>query len=752
MLRCDRFLGCPGRWIDLATGRRVTLRRSRRGAATPLFGRRGRLTLIDVAADVRGALHAWEADLRGRPPRDAAARVAGVVAALDEARLGRPRLVTPDDGRRLGGWAWRLAAREARARGWVPAHLTVLAGMSQAERETLAGRTLAVFVAGVPERSEMAALDWLAASGPQPHLVVRDTAAPGPSRRPRGARLAAQPGRVDAARGPAAEAARRWRVIRAAVAGDADLHARACLSLAAWLAGRRRLFESRAEMARLPLAGESDGARRRVERLILRESMAGAARALGAGAGREQGAMVEDFVGVLEICRDVEDEQAALSRVGAFLCDRLQASSAAFVVRAAGQPRVVAFAGRGHDALGSALRAIDSGVAVPARQSCGPAEMAHPVRQAADVIGAVWCRWSSGIPIAMGPAAALLEVAATAIGPSLRTVAERDRVAAGGHDGRMPEIVGTSEAIGAVRAAVARAASSPFPVLVEGESGAGKELVARAIHRLGVRPYAAFEAVNCAALAEDLVEAELFGHARGAFTGAVADRTGLFEAASGGTLFLDEVAELGPRVQAKLLRVLQEGEVRRLGEAIVRQVDTRIVSATNRPLASEVEAGRFRKDLRFRLDVIRIHVPPLRERAEDLPAIIAHAWRRLAARTGSRAALGPAAVAALARHDWPGNVRELQNVLATVMVAAPPRGLVGAAAVVAAMPGAGSGPAPGPSLEAARHAFERRYVGAALARHGWRVAPAARELGLTRQGLAKVVARLGLVAAARTDM
>ncbi len=219
-----------------------------------------------------------------------------------------------------------------------------------------------------------------------------------------------------------------------------------------------------------------------------------------------------------------------------------------------------------------------------------------------------------------------------------------------------------------------QAAASPFPVLIEGESGSGKELVARAVHEASLRRGRRFCALNCAALADDLVEAELFGHTRGAFTGAVAERLGLFEESQGGTLFLDEVAELSGRVQAKLLRTLQEGEVRRVGESGTRKVDARIVAATNRPLGGEVTAGRFRNDLRYRLDVLRITIPPLRERLEDLPALVRHVWAMLSKRTGSRAVLSPAALSLLGAYDWPGNVRELQNVLASVMVARPPRG------------------------------------------------------------------------------
>jgi len=243
-------------------------------------------------------------------------------------------------------------------------------------------------------------------------------------------------------------------------------------------------------------------------------------------------------------------------------------------------------------------------------------------------------------------------------------------------------------------------------------------------------------------LPDELIESELFGHARGAFTGAVGERPGVFEEAQGGTLFLDEIGELSPRAQAKMLRVLQDGELRRIGENAPRRIDVRVVSATNRDLRQEAAAGRFRFDLLYRLDVIRIVVPPLRDRREDVAVLAEHFWHDLTARMGSRAALSAATMAALARYDWPGNVRELQNVLASLVVRSAKRGIVLPTAL---------GPqfgeprlADAMRLEDARRTFEERFVRAALVRAGGHRTRAAQELGVTRQGLTKLMGRLGI--------
>ena len=230
---------------------------------------------------------------------------------------------------------------------------------------------------------------------------------------------------------------------------------------------------------------------------------------------------------------------------------------------------------------------------------------------------------------------------------------------------RIETIVGASPAMLEVYKLVARVAPTTATVLVVGESGTGKELVARAIHQNSLRSGGPFVAVNCTALTESLLESELFGHAKGAFTGAVAAKRGLFEEAHGGTLFLDEIADIGGKMQAQLLRALQDGEIRRVGSTEPIKVDTRIVAATNRDLEAEVKAGRFRDDLFFRIHVVTLKLPPLRERQSDLPLLVEHFIAKFASRSGRAegAGIAPEAMTALCRYAWPGNVRELENAI-----------------------------------------------------------------------------------------
>jgi transcriptional regulator with GAF, ATPase, and Fis domain len=440
---------------------------------------------------------------------------------------------------------------------------------------------------------------------------------------------------------------------------------------------------------------------------------------------------------VLQLVTDAEHEQAALT--GAATWARRQAGADAIAFIGGDEGRAVAIDGwtgglpdadrmlavRTHE-----LRVIDRGAS---------RLVVAPMRYAGACVGGL---------LVLGPAEraeSLEEIARTlaaVCAPALR--ARLDAFEATGR-GRtlLPEILGQSPAAAGIRDAVIRCAATPFPVLIEGESGTGKELVARAVHRLSARRDRRFCAVNCAALSDDLVEAELFGHTRGAFTGAVAPRAGLFEEAHGGTLFLDEVGELSPRAQAKLLRVLQEREIRRVGENVSRAIDVRIVAATNRSLAEASAHGAFRNDLLFRLAVVRIRLPPLRGRAEDIALLAQSFWRRMTIDLGKRAVMSADVLARLSACDWPGNIRELQNIIAGLAVLAPARGRVTRRHVEQVLADAGAAACRPPmSLERARWSCEQQTVSAALARHAGRRTAAARELGLTRQGLTKAIRRL----------
>ena len=223
----------------------------------------------------------------------------------------------------------------------------------------------------------------------------------------------------------------------------------------------------------------------------------------------------------------------------------------------------------------------------------------------------------------------------------------------------------------AVYKQIAHAAGAQAPVLVVGGSGTGKELVARAIHRHGRRAARPFVPVNCGALTETLLESELFGHTRGAFTGAVNDTRGLFEQAQGGTMFLDEISETSPALQVKLLRVLQEGEVRPVGASRTVKVDVRVVAATNVDLEDAVAAGRFRQDLYYRLSVLVIRVPALKARRDDIPLLVERFLQNACGRAGRTMSIAPAALERLVSYDWPGNVRELENTIERLVLTSP---------------------------------------------------------------------------------
>jgi len=454
--------------------------------------------------------------------------------------------------------------------------------------------------------------------------------------------------------------------------------------------------------------------------------------------------LIQQAADLMRLCHEADDAQQALSHLCRALAARLEARAVAVVACRDGAECAVATAGAGWEVPKTLVdAALEATIPVLPRRSPAGLEGAVAIRYAGRSIGVIACRWTIDTTVDASRARALLTAAAGASAPAVQEQADARLSASTRTDGATAALLGESAAMAEVRALVRRSAHAPFPVLVEGESGAGKELVARAIHSAGPRRGGRFCAVNCAALGDELLEAELFGHARGAFTGAVSERAGLFEDAHRGTLFLDEVIELSTRAQAKLLRAIQEGEVRRIGENAARRVDVRIVAAANRPLSAATDEGRFRADLRYRLEVIRIVVPPLRERVEDIPLLVSHYWRQATARIGSRATLTAEALATLARYDWPGNVRELQNVLAALAVGCASRGRIGPASLPAHIARVGT-PAIESTLDQARLSFERRFVRAAIARAGGHRGRAARALGISRQGLAKLLKRLDL--------
>jgi two-component system, NtrC family, nitrogen regulation response regulator NtrX len=312
------------------------------------------------------------------------------------------------------------------------------------------------------------------------------------------------------------------------------------------------------------------------------------------------------------------------------------------------------------------------------------------------------------------------------------------------------QMVGSSPALEAVRVLVAKVGPTAARVLITGENGTGKELVARGLHEASPRRDRAFVEVNCAAIPSELIESELFGHMKGSFTGAFADRAGKFEQADGGTLFLDEVGDMSLSAQAKLLRVLQEGVVTRIGGSKPVQVDVRVLAATNKNLESEIAEGRFREDLLYRLNVVPIEVPALRDRLDDVPALVTHFASTLAASAGVPGKQFAAdAVARLQARSWPGNVRELRNAVERALILAPGK-VVTAADVDRLLPGGDGGAAippatdGAPTFETFRQEAEKQFLARRLREHDWNVAETARALKMPRSNLYKKIERYRL--------
>jgi two-component system response regulator PilR (NtrC family) len=328
----------------------------------------------------------------------------------------------------------------------------------------------------------------------------------------------------------------------------------------------------------------------------------------------------------------------------------------------------------------------------------------------------------------------------------------RHRVGQRRHD--VEQILGASPAIQEVRQLVEKVAPTRTTVLVTGESGTGKEVVARAIHDHGNRRDQPFVAINCGAIPEGLIESELFGHEKGSFTGAVDAKPGLFEVAGSGTLFLDEVGELPPPMQVKLLRALQDRKIRRVGGSTDLTLSARIVAATNRDLADEVKAGRFREDLFYRLNVIQIRMPPLRDRREDIPGFVDLFLRRFAEEQGRQPpALHPEAAHLLLAYGYPGNVRELANLVErcvtlaegdAVLPSALPASVRGQPELIPDGETVGQLPADGLDLQAHLDAIERRILEQALQRTGGVKTDAARVLRLTFRSLRYRLAKYGI--------
>lgn len=316
-----------------------------------------------------------------------------------------------------------------------------------------------------------------------------------------------------------------------------------------------------------------------------------------------------------------------------------------------------------------------------------------------------------------------------------------------GEESGFPEIISNSSEMIAILETVELVAPSDVSVLILGESGTGKELIARAIRFKSDRQNNKFIVQNCASLPESLLESELFGYKKGAYTGATHDRPGLFEVANGGTLFLDEIGDLSLSSQAKILRVLQDGEIRRIGDNKSRKVDVRILSATNKNLQEEIQKGLFREDLFYRLNVVTIKIPPLRDRKDDIPMLARHFLSLFAGRLGRKhVGFDPKALEVFTAYSWPGNVRQLKNEAERLAILMGDGETVGAGQIseviqqASLLKGGGSDSKMKDSLDAIQH----KMITDALKKYKWNKTRAAEDLGITRRGLLKMIDRLGI--------
>ncbi|WP_298433165.1 sigma-54 dependent transcriptional regulator [Geobacter sp.] len=314
------------------------------------------------------------------------------------------------------------------------------------------------------------------------------------------------------------------------------------------------------------------------------------------------------------------------------------------------------------------------------------------------------------------------------------------------------EMIGETPVMRQLQEQIRLVAPTGASVLITGENGTGKELVARAIHHASPRRDRPFVEINCAAIPEELIESELFGHEKGAFTGAIAQKKGKFDLANGGTIFLDEIGDMSLKTQAKVLRILQERKFERVGGTKTMEVDVRVIAATNKELQEEIRTGNFREDLFYRLNVVPFHVAPLRERADDIPLLVEHFLDLFARREGQeRRTMLPETVAALKRHDWPGNVRELRNIVERLVIMTAGRVITPGhlPESIAGSPPHGTAARPGgameiSSLREAREGFEKEFIIQKLEEHGWNISRTAEAIELERSNLYRKMKSYGI--------